>query len=68
MRTKLMLLSALTCLAGGTTLLRPASAQDPYPPCSSLAGTYCSGGWTRCTLDGGGFEHLECLNGTWHWV
>lgn len=70
MRRKLMLLSALTCIAGGTTLLAPASAQSRDELCDGLVGMQCSGsgGYTSCTSKWGTTEYLQCFNGTWHYA
>ncbi|MEW5931433.1 MAG: hypothetical protein AB1941_28535 [Gemmatimonadota bacterium] len=67
MRRKLMALSALTCIAGGSVLLAPASAQGKYATCESLLGTRCTGSYTRCTGEGGEIEYLQCRGGTWQW-
>lgn len=68
MRRKLMGISALTCLLGGSMLLAPATAQSTDPDCESLVGRRCTGGIQRCTPDWGGTEYLQCFNGTWHWA
>ncbi|HEX8272141.1 MAG TPA: hypothetical protein VF615_05785 [Longimicrobiaceae bacterium] len=66
MRKKLLLLSALTCMAGAPALLAPASAQSAIPPCEDLVGTACTGGFTECRAYWGGPETLYCYEGTWY--
>ena len=61
MRSKLLVLSALTCIAGGSSLLAPASAQGSYPTCESLLWTPCrSGSTVICTNADGEVEPLFC--------
>ncbi len=68
MRRKLILLSALTCLAGGSTLLAQAQAQSKVPPCEEVIGTECDGGSMLCTTAWGAPETLFCYDdGIWNW-
>lgn len=66
MRRKLMLLSALTCFAGGPTLLAQAPAQRKAM-CEDLIWTACTGGSILCTTAAGAPETLFCYDGTWDW-
>jgi len=67
MRKKLLVLSALTCIAGGSALLVPASAQNRYVLCETVsnsrctehAGDYCSG-------PGGQVFTMLCHHGYWY--
>lgn len=69
MRKKLMLLSALTCVAGGSVLLVAAGAQSAYPSCETTNGTRCSGGGYRtCQWSDGSLDTQVCFNGTWHFA
>lgn len=68
MRKKLLMLSALTCIAGGSALLSPANGQGSYPSCESIVGDRCSGGGDIvCQQSSGDMESLRCFNGTWHY-
>ena len=65
-----MLLSALTCLVGGATLLAPAAAQGAYPSCEYYEGMPCSGNkGMLCTHEDSGLQDsLVCWNGSWHYA
>ncbi|HEX7241541.1 MAG TPA: hypothetical protein VF263_14785 [Longimicrobiaceae bacterium] len=67
MRKKLMLLSVLTCVAGGSALAAPATARDGYPDCDQFRGTACStpGATMICQWEGRYMDGLYCWNGTW---
>lgn len=66
-RKKLMLLSALTCVAGSSVLAAPAHGRAAYPDCDTLRGTACStpGATVVCQWDGRYLDGLYCFNGTW---
>ncbi|MET0399271.1 MAG: hypothetical protein ABW277_20950 [Longimicrobiaceae bacterium] len=71
MRRKLLLLSALTCIAGGSALLTPAPAasQADYPICEYVYGLNCSGwGFMECTHQSGGQDWLQCNGYSWTWA
>lgn len=67
MGRKLMLLSALTCIAGGTALAAPAAGRAAYPDCETLRGTACGtpGQTVVCQWEGRYLDGLYCHNGTW---
>ncbi|MEW5931432.1 MAG: hypothetical protein AB1941_28530 [Gemmatimonadota bacterium] len=67
MRKKLMLLSALTCIAGGTALAVPADGRATYPDCEALRGTTCTtpGATVVCQWEGRYLDGLYCHDGTW---
>jgi hypothetical protein len=67
MRKKLMLLSALTCIAGGTALTTPAAGRAAYPDCDQFRGTACTtpGAAMTCQWEGRYMDVLYCFNGTW---
>lgn len=67
MRKKLLLLSALTCVAGATALTTPAVGRATYPDCDTLRGTACAtpGQTVVCQWDGRYLDGLYCHNGTW---
>jgi hypothetical protein len=67
MKRKLMLFSALVCLAGGSTLLAQAPARSKAM-CEDLIGTECTGGSILCTTASGAPETLFCYDdGIWNW-
>ncbi|MBV9773270.1 MAG: hypothetical protein JO040_04935 [Gemmatimonadetes bacterium] len=67
MRKKLMLLSALVCIAGSTDLLAGTRA---LTPCESLRGQRCSpnGALTACTDPYGENVPMACTSGTWQYI
>lgn len=66
MRTKLIALSALTCITGGSALLAPAATQSGLPLCESVRGTSCrSTSLLACTSEEGNTEAMACRNGVW---
>lgn len=66
MRKKLIVLSALTCIAGGSVLLTPAASQTRYPACEDLVGRSCTQGESVvCTWEGRYLDGLYCHSGTW---
>ncbi len=67
MRKKLFLLSALTCLAGGTALTKPAAGRATYPDCETMRGTACTtrGATVVCLWVGRYLDGLYCHTGTW---
>jgi hypothetical protein len=67
MRKKLMVLSALICIAGGFAPVEPAVARAGYPDCETLRGTACStpGQTVVCQWEGRYLDGLYCHNGTW---
>jgi hypothetical protein len=72
MRKRLMLLSALTCVAGGAALPGPATANGqsyPYPPCSEWVGQFCTPRtyFKKCMTDEGYVEVLHCVNGSYQY-
>ncbi len=69
MTRTLLALSALTCVAGSSLLLAPASAQNSDPICESVVGTPCRQGYLRCVMqDFGETNYLQCFGRTWHWA
>lgn len=61
MRRKLLVLSALTCIAGGAMLVAPASSQSTYPSCESLMWQPCPpDSRVLCTNEDGDTEVLFC--------
>jgi hypothetical protein len=67
MRKKLLMLSALTCLAGGSALLTstPVSSQDRLPNCDFLGSGRCPElAVDHCTR-GGQVYRMECVQGSW---
>jgi hypothetical protein len=68
MRKKLLMLAALTCVAGGSALVAPANSQNGYPSCEGTTGTPCSGdGYRSCQNEGDDFLSVQvCIDGTWH--
>lgn len=67
MRKKLIILSALTCIAGGSALLAQAPAQRKVM-CEDLIGTECTGGSVLCTTAQGAPDTLFCYpDGIWNW-
>ena len=67
MRKKLLLLSSLTCIAGGSALAAPAQGRATYPDCETLVGTACStpGATVVCQWEGRYLDGLYCQDGTW---
>jgi hypothetical protein len=67
MRKKLLLLSALTCLAGATALTKHAAGRATYPDCEIMRGTACTtpGATVVCQWEGRYLDGLYCYNGTW---
>lgn len=67
MRKKLLLLSALTCIAGQSVLTAPAAGRATYPDCETLRGTACTtaGQTVVCQWEGRYLDGLYCFNGTW---
>ncbi len=72
MRKKLMLLSALTCIAGGSGLLTatPAASQSETVICEEAYGLNCSGwgGLMECTRQSGRPDWLQCNGYSWTWA
>jgi hypothetical protein len=70
MRRKLLVLSALTCIAGGSALLAPtpAASQSQDDSCEELRGQVCSGyQFIPCTRENGQQDWLQCV-GWWVWA
>lgn len=66
MNRTLLVLSAVTCIAGGSALLAPATAQSRLPLCESVRGTSCrSDSLLACTSEEGNVEAMACRNGVW---
>lgn len=68
MRKKLLMLSALTCVAGGSVFLDPAESQDPTLPfCHNAVGSVCpnEGLVDRCYHSNGCQYGIICRGGTW---
>lgn len=70
MRRKLMGLSALVCVVGGSTLLAPTPAEAAYyPSCEYYHGKRCTNQGMLCTHDDDGLQDtLVCFNGTYHYA
>jgi hypothetical protein len=70
MKRKLMGISALTCLVGGSMLLTPAPAEAAYPSCEYYFAKRCSGNTGMlCTHDDDGTQDtLVCFNGSYHYA
>lgn len=68
MTKKLLVLSALACLGGGSLLLGPANGQGAYPLCEDYVGDRCTTGPDIvCQQSSGDMESLRCFRGTWHY-
>lgn len=67
MRKKLILLTGLTCIAGGSLLTAPAVGRATYPDCDQFRGTACGtpGAAMICQWEGRYMDVLYCFNGTW---
>lgn len=67
MRKKLLGISALTCLIGGTMLVAPATSQATPPSCDGTIGTYCprNGATSGCEMLPGQYEPMVCWNHRW---
>lgn len=67
MRKRLMLLSALTCIFGGSALTAPAFGRAAYPDCETMRGTACTtpGATVVCQWEGRYLDGLYCYHGTW---
>lgn len=70
MRNKLLLLSVLTCLAGGSALLAPSTAtgRTTTPSCSSMLHKPCTTQYLECTLPNGQTDWLVCWQGGYAWA
>jgi hypothetical protein len=70
MRRKLMLLSALTCVVGGSALLAPtpATSQSTLPSCESMLHQPCTTQYLECTRRLGGTDWLVCWQGGYAWA
>jgi hypothetical protein len=70
MRKKLMLLAALTCLAGGSALLSPgaAASQSTLPSCESMLHKACTTQYLECTRRDGSTDWLVCWQGGYAWA
>ncbi|HEU0079069.1 MAG TPA: hypothetical protein VFQ76_15555 [Longimicrobiaceae bacterium] len=66
MRKKLIVLSALTCLVGGGTLLAPASSQGRYPSCEYPPMGRCAEGNIEYCAHNGEVYRWDCFGGTWY--
>ncbi len=66
MRRKLLLLSALTCITGGTALLAPtaATSQSRAVICEDYLGTRCTTFYKPCTRESGVSDVLVCVPGS----
>jgi hypothetical protein len=65
MRRKLMGISALTCLVGGSMLVAPATSQAGYRSCEEMVGSRCTGGGITYCDNYGSLEPLVCSGGSW---
>lgn len=65
-----MLLSALTCVVGGSALLAPTPAfsQTALPTCSSMLHKRCTTQYLECTLPNGQSDWLICWQGGYAWA
>lgn len=71
MRKKMAVLSALTCVVGGSALLTPASGQATLAPCSNYIGKACSRSspqYQQCTQPDGSVDYVMCYQGWWIWA
>lgn len=65
MKNRLVLLSALTCLAGGSVLLAPASGEARYPGCGIPPKSRCVENNVEYCALGSEVYQWVCRSNTW---
>jgi|GEM_PF-4467617 len=71
MKSKLAVLSSLTCLAGGFVLLPSAQSQPQLGPCSQYIGKTCpstASEYRQCLQEDGLPDYVMCYQGWWIWA